>query len=406
MFKFLTTMLSLFPDVLSEIAIYLPIAEIPNLCLLNKNSCNLLRNCNPFWKKRAFGDFKLIDECKSVQDWLHFYRFQGSLWVFGNNHFHQLGINYQTDKPVKIPNIIPIKVQTGYDCSGAIDINYKLWGAGRNGCWNKLGLQGEHIASFTPIVDFQVKDVSFGADHTVLVDMNDRVWGCGSNQFGTLGLGSVRDVDKFTFIFPNKVLKATAEYMYTVILDYDHNIWVMGQNHATTLGLGHNSTVYIPTMLPNFKVKDFTIGSFSIMFLDFENNVWSCGSAMSDLYTNNPIPAIVPNIKAKQISIQTTSAMFIDLEDRVWVIGENDNGQIGLGKVKHVNDLTLIPNISARQISGDYFCSAIIDKDYNVWMTGRVAGYKKSRTFTRLPNMKASQLSVYNAHTVLIRYSF
>ena len=389
-------------DILLEIGIYFPINEISTLCLLNKLSYNIIKNSYYFWKRKAFQDHKLIDESdfQSIQDWLHFYQSCGSLWVFGNNHAYQLGIEYQTNKPVKIPNIIPITVQAGYDCTGVIDINHRLWVCGRN-AWYRFGLPDEYIKQFTQISDFKVKDVSFGADHMVLVDFNDNVWGCGYNGFGMLGLESFKYVNKFTQIVTFKVLKARAEYMYTVILDQNHNIWVMGQNHATTLGLGHNSTVYIPTMLPNFKVEDFTIESFSIMFLDSENNVWSCGSPISNLYTPNPIPAKLPNIKAKQISGRVTSNMIIDLDHRVWVIGENNNGQIGLGELEKVNTFTLIPDIYARQISADYNCSAIIDLDYNVWMTG-----KSTKVFTRLPNIKASQISISNAHIVLISYNF
>ena len=129
---------------------------------------------------------------------------RGHVWVFGNNHFGQLGID---DTPtVSIPKMILsfnniIEINTGYGHSLCLDNRGRVWAFGKNNV-GQLGL-GDIIYRNSPTVISTLSDIvqiACGNLHSLFLDQQGRVWSCGENRNGQLGFGE--DIDSEPWKIP------------------------------------------------------------------------------------------------------------------------------------------------------------------------------------------------------------
>lgn len=117
----------------------------------------------------------------------------GSLWMWGQNEYGQLGDGTTEDKhaPVKVMENVKMISLGGY-YSGAITKDGSLWTWG----WNygeELG-DGTTEDKHTPVkVMENVKEVSLGAYHSGAITEDGSLWMWGQNGYGQLGDGSTKD---------------------------------------------------------------------------------------------------------------------------------------------------------------------------------------------------------------------
>lgn len=117
----------------------------------------------------------------------------GSLWMWGQNEYGQLGDGTTEDKhaPVKVMENVKMISLGGY-YSGAITKDGSLWTWG----WNYGGELGDGTTEdkHTPVkVMENVKEVSLGAYHSGAITEDGSLWMWGQNGYGQLGDGSTRD---------------------------------------------------------------------------------------------------------------------------------------------------------------------------------------------------------------------
>ena len=117
----------------------------------------------------------------------------GSLWMWGQNEYGQLGDGTTEDKhaPVKVMENVKMISLGGY-YSGAITKDGSLWTWG----WNYGGELGDGTTEdkHTPVkVMENVKEVSLGAYHSGAITEDGSLWMWGQNGYGQLGDGSTKD---------------------------------------------------------------------------------------------------------------------------------------------------------------------------------------------------------------------
>lgn len=114
----------------------------------------------------------------------------GSLWMWGENNYGQLGNGTQTDSSLPIKIMEDVKeVSLGSVHSAAIktDGSLWMWGYNRNGC---LGQNKTSTVSVLPIqIMKDVETVSLGSDSTGIIKTDGSLWMWGTNRYGGLGAG-------------------------------------------------------------------------------------------------------------------------------------------------------------------------------------------------------------------------
>lgn len=124
----------------------------------------------------------------------------GTMWVWGDNYYGQLGIGSTVDVPT--PTQIGTannwtKIAAGYNHSFAINNTGVLsaWGMGTAGI---LGTGNVSSAHAPQQVGMNISKVSAGEEHSVLINQSGALCGTGGNSYGELGNGLNSNLLSFT----------------------------------------------------------------------------------------------------------------------------------------------------------------------------------------------------------------
>lgn len=188
----------------------------------------------------------------------------GTLWVWGDNEFGQLGDGtYETHYyPVKVNSIQNIvKISCGAFHSAAINKKGYLFTWGRN--WKGQLGDGTYENKNVPVIVRDedgkflrdIVDVSLGRNHTIALNKNGEVYVWGSNVFGQLGNNILKKVNfpiKVSFKGKNlnNITKISASGSYSVALSKDGTLYFWGSNEGF-LDTGNWSS-YFPIPLYKF----------------------------------------------------------------------------------------------------------------------------------------------------------
>ncbi|MCM8768306.1 MAG: FG-GAP-like repeat-containing protein [Candidatus Omnitrophica bacterium] len=189
----------------------------------------------------------------------------GSLWVWGDNSFGQLGIGHKT------PSMYPVKVKTLSDIKGisaggtGVLGNHSLavksdgtvwaWGANSKG---QLG-DGTNTEKTEPVqvkgsggTGFlsNIRQVAAGGRHSLALDKDGTVWAWGDNTYGQLGNGTNEGSLYPIAVFGLPAIKAIAcGQRHSLAIDEDGRVWVWGDNGCGQLGNGTQVSSNIPIRL-------------------------------------------------------------------------------------------------------------------------------------------------------------
>ena len=171
-----------------------------------------------------------------------------------------------------------------------------------------------------------------------------------------------RALNPSTNIISN-ISKISAGYYHSLFQFNDNKgeIFACGYNLEGQCGLGHFDSIQItPSLILNLpsNIVQFVCGSHHNLFLDSEGNVFSVGdNAQGQLglghNTKQNVLNKIPNIPPiKIISCVNTSCYLIDFEGNLWSFGCNDAGQLGHGDKTHKNTPKIINTLKdIQQIS-------------------------------------------------------
>jgi len=122
-------------------------------------------------------------------------RADGSVWVWGDNPYGQLGVGHYEDLHVPT-RLEPVpkakKVACGSWHTMMIDINDEVW------CWgrNENGMLGNNstVNSTVPVkLELKgIKDIGAGCFQSIAIDHNENIWVWGENWNGQLGIANYK----------------------------------------------------------------------------------------------------------------------------------------------------------------------------------------------------------------------
>lgn len=276
----------------------------------------------------------------------------GSLWMWGDNSWGQLGKGAHGDSmvPIKIMDDVAVVSCGSWGHTAAVKTDGSLWMWGDNRC-GELGngyVGNEEVDSgyrngneplTYPIQDIPVKvmdnvaSVSCGNKHTAAIKNDGSLWTWGGNEEGQLGNDRKYNADNWPVAskyqtIPVKVLDCVASVScgsgYTAAVKTDSSLWMWGDNMFGQLGsangnkvinIGHGdfSTQTVPIELMN-KVLSVSCGDFQTFVVKTDGSVWGCGvNDSGQLGNGGKYDSMAINNRA----IQTIPVKLFDLMARV-----------------------------------------------------------------------------------------
>ena len=192
-------------------------------------------------------------------------RTDGSLWMWGDNQFGQLGnggggnSRYETDRDDLPPAVTPYQtrplqildgvasVSIGANHAAAVKTDGTLWTWGSN-AYGQLG-NGSTETSYVPVQVLEgVSSASLGWSSTAAVKTDGTLWTWGRNYYGQLGNGSTEDAAS-----PAQVLEGVSAAVwdrnYCMALRTDGSLWAWGWNYNGQLGNGSWENSAVPAQI-------------------------------------------------------------------------------------------------------------------------------------------------------------
>jgi alpha-tubulin suppressor-like RCC1 family protein len=173
----------------------------------------------------------------------------GSLWVWGNNNFGQLGDNTIVIKSSPVQEITSstnwCQVSAGVDHSGAIKTDGSLWSWG-NGVSGRIG-DNTTVNKSSPVREITSStnwcQMDNGNNHSNAVKTDGSLWAWGRNNYGQLGDNTTTDrsspVQEITS--STNWCQVSTGFRHTTAIKTDGSLWSWGYNRYGRLG--DNTTV-------------------------------------------------------------------------------------------------------------------------------------------------------------------
>ena len=275
----------------------------------------------------------------------------GTLHSFGNNGTGQLGLGHDNDDvslPTPIPNLPKINmISCGAYFTVCVDYEGFIWSFGENNA-GQLGTGNttdfnipQKILNIPPVLS-----VSCGDEHTLIITTDSNLWSCGRSKLGQLCHGDTEDRSKPQKTSFSNISKISAGSFHSLFQNDKGEIFACGYNQYGGCGLGHYKNPQITASLilnlPS-NIVQFICGGYQSLFLDLEGNVYSVGNnkdgqlGLGHKKNQNVLNKIsnIPPIKI--ISCVGSSCYLIDFEGNLWTFGLNKCGQLGYGDETNIN---------------------------------------------------------------------
>ena len=246
----------------------------------------------------------------------------------------------------------------------------------------QLGLGHNDISLPTPIPNLpKINLISCGWNFTVCVDHEGFIWSFGHNNSGQLGTGNTTNFNvpqKIEDIPP--VLSVSCGIGHTLMItNDDDNLWSCGGNSKGQLCHGDTVPRSKPQKTSFSNISKISTGFDHTLFQNDKGEIFSCGNNQYGQCGfgnfNHPqiTPSLIPNAPANIIQFICGSehSLFLDCKGNVFSVGNNYNGQLGLGHNTNQNELNKISNIPPIKIISCVFDSSyLIDFEGNLWSFG------------------------------------
>jgi len=272
----------------------------------------------------------------------------GTVWIWGNNAYGQLGNNSRNDSwlPTRpegtLTNVIAVAGGQFHSIVLKNDGTVWAWGSNANG---QLG-NGTSVDSLIPVKVSNltgIKAIASGDSHNLALASNGTVWAWGYNGSGQLGNGSFTSASipvQVVGIF--NVSAVAAGGQRSLVLKQDGTVWDWGYNGSGQLGNDSTIVSALPVQVGgSFPIKNgvaIAAGENHSLVIRSDGTTWSWGANnMGQLGNNSTIPdaktpVVVGNypvMNLVSIAGGNNHSLSVDNAGRVLVWGANNYGQLG-----------------------------------------------------------------------------
>ena len=292
----------------------------------------------------------------------------GTLWAMGRNDSGQLGLGDTADRdtPTQVTSDV-VAVAAGTFHSLIVKRDGTLWAMGRND-YGQLGL-GDTTDRKTPTqVTSDVVAVAAGRSHSLFVKRDGTLWVMGKNYYGQLGLGDTTDRDTPTQVpNGNDVVAVAAGYDQSLLVKRDGTLWAMGYNRRGQLGLGDKTNRDTPTQVTS-DVVAVAAGRYHSLIVKRDGTLWATGYndsgqlglGDSGFFKDRDTPTQVTS-DVVAVAAGSYHSLFVKRDGTLWAMGDNAEGQLGLGDTTNRDTPTQVyfrdaANVPTTPLEGRHPC--------------------------------------------------
>jgi alpha-tubulin suppressor-like RCC1 family protein len=305
----------------------------------------------------------------------------GTLWVWGNNHYGQLGNNSNINRvtPVQAGGTWAC-IAAGYAHSLGIKQDGTLWAWGQN-AYGQLG-DGTNVDRNVPVqvgLDNTWAAVATGYLHCLAIKKDGTLWAWGFNKYGQLGDGT--QVNKNAPVQvgygPNWAAVA-AGYGHSLAIKQDGTLWAWGHNSYGQLGDGTNIDNLTPVQVGTENNwanvaggYDHSLGLKKDGVLEaWGNNDYGQLGDGTDVDRNAPAQVGTEN-NWFFVSAGWDHSLGIKTDGTLWAWGINPSGQLGDGTlVDKDTPVQLGSESNWAVVDGGNYYSGAIKTGGTLWMWG------------------------------------
>ena len=285
----------------------------------------------------------------------------GTLWVWGQNSYGQLGINLGLSTNSRTTPVTTFaggtnwkQVSCAYACMAAIKTDGTLWTWGRNS-EGQLGINNTTTPICTPVTTFaggtnwKQVSTSNGNSHTAAIKTDGTLWTWGRNNNGQLGDNTTitRTTPVTTFAGGTNWKQVSAGDGATAAVKTDGTLWLWGGNYGT-LGTNNNPNRSTPVTTfaggTNWKQVSSGIGVIEAIKTDGTLWVWGSSGAGGVMGVNDtnfrltPVTTFAGGTNWKKVSVGRNQTSAIKTDGTLWIWGFGS--QAGIGDNTAVTKLT------------------------------------------------------------------
>lgn len=226
----------------------------------------------------------------------------------------------------------------------------------------------------------QISSVVLGRSHALLINIHHELLGLGNNNHGQLGsLSDIKRISEPRQLFSGKFKLATVTDQSSLVIDTEDQLHIYGSCSS----------------LNNMLVKSVSASNLGIVFINLENDVYL-------MHRDGPLLRIFNG--AKSVTLGNRHIGIVDFDNNLWVMGENSNGQLGLGDYIY-RDMPVKSKLKVTQVVCSYDHTAIIDLDNRLFIFGTNIYGTLDRTSYNTPvfiSHNAKYVSTCESHTMFI----
>lgn len=305
---------------------------------------------------------------------------RGSLYTWGSNKNGCLGdgdndLKKVSDVPIQIMDNV-VAVSMGGTHAAAIKTDGSLWMWGNN-YFGQLGLEQTHIRFSPERIMEDVTAVSCGGAFTAVIKTDGTLWMWGNNRYGQLGNGdlglSEDKQDKYSFtpiLVMEDVIAVSCGDSHVGAIKSDGSLWMWGATDRGQITIPDASTDCVAT--PTKIMDDVSAISCGFPMTAATKNdgslwKWGWGSAVPEKISDGVI----------KVSVGNGTIAAIKDDGSLWLYGSNDYGTLGDGSwsgQKFTEDAYSEVPVQALDDVAFVSCGdgtvGAIKKDGSLWMWG------------------------------------
>ena len=279
---------------------------------------------------------------------------QGTLWVYGDNQFGQLGKGgkAQSKKPAvfksKNAEIDPAEIRAiyaGCDYSFFLMNDGSIYGVGNN-AYNPLLIGTNRSMATThvhiPLEDRTIVKMACGFGQVLALNEAGEVWAWGRNSDGQVGCGTTKKITAPQKLALSGIVDIAAGGKFSLALDRDGVLWGWGKNESHQLSNGKEKYFTTPIRVEIGDIRPAMIdaGGETVSVVDTEGRLWMWGRndvQQIGIDTKGSTvlePRLFEELPAPVMALDSyNSQTYVILTDgSLWGWGNNRSGQLGLGR--------------------------------------------------------------------------
>ena len=355
-------------------------------------------------------------------------RYDGTLWVTGDNQNGPLGTGDTTDSYGWIQlgsDSDWVFASCGAYFTLAIKSDGTLWATGNNRTY-QLGLGHDNdVLDLTQIgVATNWVAAQGGYLHMVALNSDGELWGSGWNNYeGALGFAEAIDEVQTFQQLPgiSDVEKLACGEYETLAIKTDGTLWGTGYNWAGMLGLGHQDTIREFTQLPMTECDEIACGPSETHIIKTDGTLWSCGyngngnlglgEDADNVYTTFQQVGTASDWEKVFAGIYQLGV--INTSKELWVCGQTGNGDFGIEDYRlFVGELEQVPGEWDQVGLGAWHGTIALNEKGRMWVSGANkygplgSGYgNEEYTLTLANDDTWDAVDCWSSHTLAIRRS-